>query len=164
MSGIPWITITGSVLDDWTYWSCYYNYTYLQSFITAHNRWLPNTHSIPSSNTSAFSSTVTDLHEWRLSYESFSANELRILSQLGADWKQITPLKISSVIICVYVIVGMLTETLSENGLFRLSDFLIHSLPCKRASTPYKPRVKTPLPRSGLFSVATGMYVYRTVA
>jgi hypothetical protein len=33
-------------LDDWIYWCCYYNYTKLQSLITAHNWWLPKAHSI----------------------------------------------------------------------------------------------------------------------
>jgi hypothetical protein len=64
VSGVPWLIITGSGLDDWIYWYFYYNYTYLQSIITAHNRWLSKAHSIPT----VFSPTVTDLHEWHLSY------------------------------------------------------------------------------------------------
>jgi hypothetical protein len=36
VSGIPWRIITGSELDDWIYWRCYYNYTLLQSLTKAH--------------------------------------------------------------------------------------------------------------------------------
>jgi hypothetical protein len=46
--GYAWIIITGFGLDDWTYWCFYYNYTMLQSLITAHNWWLPNARSISS--------------------------------------------------------------------------------------------------------------------
>jgi hypothetical protein len=54
-----WRIITLSGLDDWIYW-----YLPLQSLLitinlTAHNRWLPNTRSIPYWTTSVFSSTVT---------------------------------------------------------------------------------------------------------
>jgi hypothetical protein len=38
--------IMGSGLDDWIYWCCYYNYTWLQPLITVHNRWLPKTRSV----------------------------------------------------------------------------------------------------------------------
>jgi hypothetical protein len=61
VSGVPWLIIAGYGLDDWIYWHFYYNYTYLQSIITAHNRWLPKTRSIPYWTTSVFSPTVTDL-------------------------------------------------------------------------------------------------------
>jgi hypothetical protein len=42
----------------------------LQLLLTAHNRRLLKTSAIPSWTTSVFSSIMTDLHEWRLSYES----------------------------------------------------------------------------------------------
>jgi hypothetical protein len=67
VSGVPWRIITGSELD--------YNCSYLQSLITAPNQWLCKTRSIPSWTTSVFSSTVADLHEWRLSYEWRSADD-----------------------------------------------------------------------------------------
>jgi hypothetical protein len=59
--GLCVTNITSSGLDGWIYWHCYYNYIELQSIITAHNRWLSKTRSIPSWTTSVFSSTVTDL-------------------------------------------------------------------------------------------------------
>jgi hypothetical protein len=58
-----------SVLGDWIYWHFYYNYTQLQSLTIAHNRWPLKTCSFPSWTTSFFSSAVTDLLKWRLSYE-----------------------------------------------------------------------------------------------
>jgi hypothetical protein len=61
VSGGPWLIITGFGLDDWMYWHFYCNYSYLQSIITAQNRWLPKTRSTPSWTTSVFSSTVNDL-------------------------------------------------------------------------------------------------------
>jgi hypothetical protein len=69
VSGIPRRIITGSGLADWIYWYYYYNCSQLKSLITAHNRWLTKTRSIPSWTKSVFSSTVTDLLEWRLPYE-----------------------------------------------------------------------------------------------
>jgi hypothetical protein len=58
VSGVPWRIITGSGLDDWIYWRCYYNYTYLQSLKIAHNRWVPKARSVSSWTTSVFSSTA----------------------------------------------------------------------------------------------------------
>jgi hypothetical protein len=37
VSGVPWIIITGSGLDDWIYWRLP-----VQSIITAHSQWLSN--------------------------------------------------------------------------------------------------------------------------
>jgi hypothetical protein len=59
--GYAWRIITGSGLDDWIYWHFCYNYSSLQSLITAHNQWLSKTRSFPSWTASVFSSTVTDL-------------------------------------------------------------------------------------------------------
>jgi hypothetical protein len=50
------IIITGSGLDDWIY-----RHFFTISIMTAHNRPLPKTLSIPYWTTSDFSSTVTDL-------------------------------------------------------------------------------------------------------
>jgi hypothetical protein len=46
VSGTPWRIITGSRLDECIYWCWYYNYTWLQSPITGHNRWLPKARSV----------------------------------------------------------------------------------------------------------------------
>jgi hypothetical protein len=51
---VSWLIITGSGLDDWIYWHFYYNYSSLQSIITANNRWLPKTRSIHYWTTSVF--------------------------------------------------------------------------------------------------------------
>jgi hypothetical protein len=59
VSGVPWIVITGSGLDDCIYWHLPLQ-SLVQSITTAHNRWLPNTRSISSWTTSVFSSVVTD--------------------------------------------------------------------------------------------------------
>jgi hypothetical protein len=71
VSGVPWLIIMGFRLDDWIYWRFYYNYSSLQSFIAAHNRWLPKTRSIPTWTASVFPSTVTDLV---LIYESVTSS------------------------------------------------------------------------------------------
>jgi hypothetical protein len=56
---LAWLIITGSGSDDWIYWHFGYNYTYFQSLMTAHNRWLPKVRSVSSWTTSDFSSTVS---------------------------------------------------------------------------------------------------------
>jgi hypothetical protein len=71
VSGVPWLIITDSELDDLIYWHFYYNYSQLQSLVTAHNLWLPKTRSIPYWTTSVFSSTMTDLI---LVYESVNSS------------------------------------------------------------------------------------------
>jgi hypothetical protein len=65
VSRVPWLVMTGCGLDDWIYW-----HLLLQSLITAHNRWLPKTRSIPYWTTSVFSSSVTELV---LIYESVTS-------------------------------------------------------------------------------------------
>jgi hypothetical protein len=69
--GVLWRIITGSGLDDWIYWHFYYNYTQLQSTMTAHNRWMPKTCSVPSWTTSIFLSSAADLV---LIYESVTSS------------------------------------------------------------------------------------------
>jgi hypothetical protein len=46
VSGVPWPIITGSGLDDWIYWRLLYKFSWSQSIIIAHNKWLPKTRSI----------------------------------------------------------------------------------------------------------------------
>jgi hypothetical protein len=74
-SGVPWLIITGCWIGWLDLLALYYNYLQLQSLVTAYNRWLSKTRSIPSWTTSVFSSTATDLHEWRLSYEWLPADD-----------------------------------------------------------------------------------------
>jgi hypothetical protein len=66
VSGVPWLIIMCSGLDDWIYW-----HLPLQSLITAHNQWLPKTRSFHYWTTSVFSSTATDLD---LIYESATSS------------------------------------------------------------------------------------------
>jgi hypothetical protein len=66
--GYAWLIITGSGFDDWIYWVIHLQLllitiTYNSSYSVTKSR------SIPSWTTSIFSSTMTDLHEWRPSYE-----------------------------------------------------------------------------------------------
>jgi hypothetical protein len=73
--GFSWLKVTGFELDDWIYWYFfYYNYTYLQSIITAHNQWKPKTRSTPYWTTSIFPSAVID---FILIYESLRTNDER---------------------------------------------------------------------------------------
>jgi hypothetical protein len=65
VSGVPWLIITGSVLDLLAL------PIQLQSIIRAHNQRLPKTRSIPYWTTSVFSSAVTDLV---LIYESVTSS------------------------------------------------------------------------------------------
>jgi hypothetical protein len=85
VSVIPWLIITGIALNDWIYWHFYYNYSQLQSPVTAHNRWLSMTRSIPSWTTSVYPSTVVDLHKWRLSYEGLFADDSNT-TVFNDDW------------------------------------------------------------------------------
>jgi hypothetical protein len=64
MSGVPWLIITGSGLDDWIY---YHFFTITLNY----NQWLPKTRSTPYWTTSVFSSTVSDLV---LIYESVTSS------------------------------------------------------------------------------------------
>jgi hypothetical protein len=60
-------------MEDSIYWNFYYNYSWIQLIITAHNRWLPKTCSIPYWTTNVFSSIVTELvliYEWANSSDS----------------------------------------------------------------------------------------------
>jgi hypothetical protein len=99
VSGIPWLIITGSGLDDWIYWHFLFqallitiNYNSSQS--------MSKTRSIPYWTSSVFSYAVTDLvliyesvtsstndlritnTEWRLTYEwTLESNQIRSQSQ-----------------------------------------------------------------------------------
>jgi hypothetical protein len=61
VSGVPWLIITGSWLDDWIYWCCWYNYTsnynHLYPLTTGT---CPRLVPFPSWTTSVFSSTAAD--------------------------------------------------------------------------------------------------------
>jgi hypothetical protein len=126
------------------------------SDITAYNRWLPKTRSIPSWPTSVFSSSVTDLHEWRLSSEFFlRMNYVSYYNWVRTgNWTLPWPVRL---LYSAYVNTAattrchgyVLSEAPPSNGPLRLSGFLTHSLSCKRASTRQQQCVNKSLPSNG---------------
>jgi hypothetical protein len=136
--------VWGSVTNNNGFWIgwLYLLVLLLQLLVTAHNRWLPKTHSIPSWITSVFSSTVTDLHESHLSYELLPVNELHVLLSLDADRKQNTPLHGLSVVICISVGTGMRVH---RTVVQQWSILCCHGNPC----LPKQLCVTKPLPCNG---------------
>jgi hypothetical protein len=83
VSGVPCLIITGSGLDDWIYWCCYYKYTQLQPLTTVHNRWLPKACSISLQDYWRLLFHCSFYESYPLSYESSSVIHSR---PLGLVW------------------------------------------------------------------------------
>jgi hypothetical protein len=124
---------------------------------------------------SIFSSTVTDLYEWRLSYEWLLLMTPIWLTELLNETPYYNLVRTGNrtlprtvcLMYCAYPLSGervlipgqpthcvrnVLSEALSSYGLFQLSGFLTHALSCKHASTQQQPYVSKPLPSYGRFN------------
>jgi hypothetical protein len=78
MSGLPWLIMTGSGLDDWIYW-CLLLQSLLITITTAHNQWLPKIRSIPCWTTFAVADLV-------LIYESVTSSASVVLCLTLHSW------------------------------------------------------------------------------